>query len=81
MDVMQAGANAAVAVVSACDQCGYQPGMIFLITGSGAVLAVERDIEQGAKPLLQRHRSAHQFFGAGVMVADRQRNRLTLALE
>jgi hypothetical protein len=49
--------------------------------GGGAVLAVEGDVEQGAKLLLQGHRLAHQLLRAGVVIAGGKQERLAFALE
>lgn len=51
------------------------------MTDGGAVFAVKRDIENGAKGLLQGERLAHQLFCARVVVADRQLGRQGIVLE
>jgi hypothetical protein len=56
-------------------------GVFALTAGGGAVLAVEGDVEDRAKLLLQGHRFAHQLLAAGVVIAGREQQRLALALE
>ena len=81
-DVVQAGADAAEAVVVGCSAgSATSCGVGALVAGAGAVLAIEGDVEDGAKFLLQGHRLAHQLLAAGVVVAGREQQRLALALE
>nr|GEU28369.1 hypothetical protein [Tanacetum cinerariifolium] len=79
--IVHAGADAAVVVVGGGDQPGHEVRVRFLVAGAGAVFAVERDVEYGAKFLLQGDRFTHQLFGAGVVVAGRQQQRLAITLE
>ena len=58
-----------------------EAGVLDFVAGAGAVFAVEGDIEQGAKFLLQGNRFAHQLFAAGVMVTSWQQKGLAIALE
>jgi hypothetical protein len=66
---------------SSVQQVRDQLGVFTLLAGGGAVLAVEGDVEDRAKLLLQGHRFAHQLLAAGVVIAGREQQRLALALE
>ena len=79
--IVDAHANAVETVVVAVDERGGQFGVCALLADGGAVFAVERDVEDGAKGLLQGERFAHQFFCARVVVADRQLSRKGIVLE
>ena len=81
VDVVHAHADAVELVVVAGQQAGDHVGVGFFIAGAGAVFAVERDVEQGAKLLLQSNRFTHQLFRAGVVVASGEQQRLAFALE
>ena len=80
-DVMDAHADPVETVVGTVDQLGHQLCVAKFVAGGGAVFAVEGDVEDRAKLLLQGHRFTHQLVGAGVMIADRQIDRTVLALE
>lgn len=59
--IVDAHANAVEAVVVAVDERGGQFGMRAFLADRGTVFAVKRDVENGAKGLLQSERLAHQF--------------------
>ncbi len=79
--VMDAHADAVVGIERAVDQLRAQLGMLALMADGGAVLAVEGDVKDGAKLLLQGKRFAHQLFAARVVVTHRQLDRDGFALE
>ncbi len=79
--VMDAHAHAVVSVERAVDETRAQFGVLALPADCGAVLAVEGDIEDGAKLLLQGQRLEHQLFAARVVVAHRQLDWNGFALE
>jgi hypothetical protein len=80
-DIVQTRADAVEAVVVAIDERRDQLGVGALVAGAGTVLAVEGDVENGTKLLLQGHRLAHQLLAARIVVAGREQQRLALALE
>jgi hypothetical protein len=83
-DVVQAHADApalGTAGAGVVQQARHQLGMFAFLAGGSAVLAVEGDVEDGPKLLLQGHRLAHQLLAAGVMVAGGEQQRLALSLE
>ncbi len=67
-DVMNAGADAVVAVVVAGDDADHHFGMFALGAGNGAILAIAGDVEDRAELLLQLQGLLHQLFRPGVMV-------------
>ena len=81
VDVVHAHADAVELVLVAGQQAGDHVGVRLFIAGAGAVFAVERDVEQGPKLLLQSNRFTHQLFRAGVVVASGEQQRLAFALE
>ena len=80
-DVVHAHADAVEAVAFVVEQADHQLGVRRLVAGGGAVLAVEGDVEQGAKLLLQGHRLAHQLLGAAIVIAGWEQQGLAFALE
>ncbi|MCY1226609.1 hypothetical protein D9M72_388510 [compost metagenome] len=79
--IMDAHADAVVRVQRTVDQLRAQLGVLALLADRGAVLAVEGDIEDRPKLLLQGKRLAHQLFAARVVVTHRQLDRDGFALE
>ena len=80
-DIVYAHADAAVVVLGAANQCCDEARVRFFVAGAGAIFAIEGDIKNGAKLLLQDKRFKHQLFGAGIMIADRKIYRLLPALK
>ena len=79
--VVDADADAVEVVVVAIDERSGQFGMGAFLADGGAVFAVKRDIEDGAKGLLQGERLAHEFLCACIVIADRQLGRGVVVLE
>jgi hypothetical protein len=71
-DVVDAGADAAMAVVGGVDCGGDHLGMCLLGAGGGAVLAVAGEVEDRPQRLLQGERLADQLLAAGIVLAGRQ---------
>ena len=70
VDVVDADADAAVAVGVAGGQASGHFGVFGFAADGGAVFAVQGDVEDGAGLGLAFQAFLHQFFGAGVVVAD-----------